>query len=147
MAAIEPFAKLFDSLDFKLSYEEQMLLEADLFTTICNELKEFFKQDYLNFFKLMKFTTEMENNMLENNFTCLIVKDILSSKEYDLKGIALYVNSTEDIINEIILGINTNPSAQLVRIIIELHKFVRKEIYINIIKKITLKFQNYSESE
>jgi hypothetical protein len=76
----------------------------------------------------------MENKMLDANLLALIIKDILATEEYDLKGIAYYTKCHEDVLHEVVTGCNINPSAMLVRNIIELHRSVRAELYIKIIK-------------
>jgi hypothetical protein len=110
---------------------------SNLFTRICVELKEFFREQYKNYYRLMKFTIEKENLMLEGNFIQLIIRDILSTEEYTIYGIANYIDTHEDIVKEMAAGLNTSPSAVLFRKIIELHQSVRCELYNCIIKKIT----------
>jgi hypothetical protein len=120
----------------KLTTNEYLLFEAELFTRICEELKEIFRQKYKEFFHLMKFTVEMENEMLEVNFLRLIIDDIVSTEEYSLNGIANYTNTHEDVVQEVVLGLNLNPSATFLQRIIQLHRSVRQELYQKIIEKI-----------
>jgi hypothetical protein len=89
-----------------------------------------------NYFKLMKFETKMECVMLEENFIRFVVNDILSTEDYSLTGIANYTNIPSDVIFEIAIGRNTNPSYFFVRKIMELHRSVRFDLYKEIIKKI-----------
>ena len=126
MPAIEPLCCLIGISASSLTKEENILLEIELFTRICEGLKEVFREHHKNYFCLMKFTMEMENAMLEENFIRLLVNDILASKEYTLEGIACYTNTHEDVMQEILAGLNSNPSAMLLRKIIELHKLVRQ---------------------
>lgn len=137
MPAIQPLFFLFNKNVKKLSKNECFLLEASLLTYICRELKEIFKEKHKTYFCLAKFTKEMEDIMLEANFVRLIIQDILSSGEYNLEGIAHYIDTHEDVVQEIMIGNNTNPSAQLLQRIIELHKSIRRELYLTIIKKMT----------
>ena len=124
----------------KLSKEEIFILEAELFTCICEELKEFFRNHHRDYFRLMKFTIEQENAMLEINFIRLIMKDIVSSEEYTLEGIARYTDIHEDIVQEVFTGRNINPSAKLLRRIIELHRSIRRDLYNAIMKKIAIQY-------
>jgi len=74
--------------------------------------------------------------MLESELVRCIINDILSTEEYSLTGIAFYTRKPEDVIFEIASGNNTDPSASLLRKIIELHRSVRPSLYQQIIKKI-----------
>jgi len=140
MPATEPLCRLIGINPSDLSREECIFLEAELLYGICEELKENFRKQYSEYFRLMKFTMEMENAMLEENLPHLMIKDILITKEYTLEGIAHYVNTHEDVVHEIISGLNRNPSAMLLRRVIELHKLVRSELYKEIMKKIVAKY-------
>jgi len=122
-----------------LTKEENILLEAELFVHICKELKEYHREQYKDYFRLMKFTRKMEDAMLEANFLRLIIQDILSTEEYDLKGIAYYTGIHEDAIEEVILGRNMTPSAMLLQRSIELHQSVRRDLYLMMMKKLGIK--------
>lgn len=137
MPAMEPLYNLIGISTYKLSKKETFILEAELFTRLCEELKEIFRKQHEDYFRLMKFTTEKENTMLEINFIRLMMRDILSSKEYTLEGIARYTDTHEDIVQEIFSGRNTSPSAKLLQRTIELHRSIRRDLYNAIIKKIT----------
>src|SRR3990167_6614249 len=136
MPAIEPLYRLLGINPSKLTRIEITLLEAHLFSRIYKELKEFFRKQHREYFYLMKFTHDMENLMLESNFLRLILKDILDSKEYTPAGIAAYTDIPIDVIQEVIDGRNTNPSAKLLRRSIELHQSIRPELYEAILKKV-----------
>ena len=133
---MEPFYRLIGVDTSNLTKKEIQLLEAELFAHVCEELKEGFRKQYRDYFRLMKFTKEKENKMLEANFLRLIIRDILSTEEYDLTGVAYYTESHEDVIQEVIDGRNTNPSAKLFRRSIDLHRAVRRNLYHSIVKKI-----------
>ena len=75
--------------------------------------------------------------MLEAYFVCLIIKDILSSEEYTLDGIARYTDTPEEVVEEILSERNKNPSARFLRRLIELHRSIRPSLYLMIMKKIT----------
>jgi len=51
--------------------------------------------------------------MLEANFLIYVIKDILSTKEYSLSGIANYIQIPEDVIYDLVAGLNKNPSSYL----------------------------------
>lgn len=136
MPAVQAFSHLLGMNNHALSHEEQRMLEAELFTRVCEELKENLREQYTNYFCLMNFTVEMENAMLEENFLRLIIKEILLTEEYTLAGIAYYTCTHEDVVHEIIAGRNTSPSATFFRRVIELHRSVRQDIYQGIAKKI-----------
>lgn len=136
MAAIELLCHWGGINTSLLSKQEIILLEAEFFICICEQLKEIFRSRHKNYFRLMKFSIEKENAMLDNMFVCLVIKDIVSTEEYDLKGIANYTETHEDVIQEVIDGRNTNPSANLLRRSINLYRSVRRELYREIIKKI-----------
>ena len=137
MAALELLCHLVGINPAKLLKEESILLEAELFLRFCDELKEIFRTEYKNYFHVMRFTIEKENTMLDNMFVRLVLIDILSTNEYSVNGIAHYIDVPEDVIHEVIDGRNTNPSAQLLRRTIALHRTVRRDLYRTITKKIT----------
>ena len=136
MPAIKPLCHLIEINFKKLSKEEFLLLEAEIFIRICNGLKEFFREQYKSYFDLMKFNFKKENKMLEADFVRLITSDILSTQEYNLHGIANYSDTPEDVVQEVIDGRNIRPSAIFLWRIIELHRSVRRDLYDAIIKKI-----------
>lgn len=140
MPAIQPFFDLIGIKTSQLSEEEKILLDADLFVRVCNELMEVFRQQNKEYFHVMKFTLKMENAMLESGFIKLIIKDILSTGEYSLKGIAYYTGTHEDIVQELASGLNTKPLASILRKTIELHKSVRHELYYAMGKKIAAEY-------
>lgn len=137
---MEPLCHLIGMSCRKLSREECLLLEAEIFIRICEGLKEFFRGQQKSYFYLMKFNLEKENIMLENDLARLITNDILSSEEYNLSGLALYSDTPEDVIQEVIDGRNIRPSATFLWKIIELHRSVRRDLYDTIIKKIVNRY-------
>ncbi len=136
MPAVEPLYYLIGINIANLSKEEKLLLEAELFLKICDELREIFRKQHRDYFNCMKFTLEMENTMLDANFIRLIIQDILLSEEYTLQGIARYIDTHEDVVHELAAGLNTKPLATYFRKTIELHRTVRHELYHAIGKKI-----------
>ena len=73
--------------------------------------------------------------MLEANLARMLIQDILATEEYTITGIAYYTNTHADIIDEVMMGCNTNPSALLFRKLVELHGAVRRELYRTLLKK------------
>jgi len=140
MPAMEPLYRLIGVSRCDFSKEEFLILEAELFICICEELKEFFRNQYRNYFCLMKFAIEHEDDMLEINFIRLIMKDILSSEEYTLEGIARYTDTHEDVVQEIFAGSNISPSARLFRRVIELHRSIRSDLYGEIMKRVAAQY-------
>jgi len=137
MTAVIPLFQLMKIDISHLSKQELLILEAELFIHIYEELKEFFREQYKDYFRLMKLTKQMESSMLESNFVSSIVKDILSTQEYTLQGIAEYTDFHEDVVMDIIAGKNNCPSSIFLKRIIELHRSVRSELYKAIMKKIS----------
>jgi hypothetical protein len=119
-----------------LSREESLMLEHILFYQICFKLNEFYKSQYKDYFQIIKLSKEMENITMDTNFARCIINDIISTEEYSLSGVACYTQSPEDVILEIVTGRNTDPSATLLRRIIDLHQSVRPDLYQEIMTKI-----------
>lgn len=147
MPALEPLCHLLGVSTKGLTKEECFLLEADLLTQICDHLKEVFREDHKRYFNLLKFTKEKEDCMLEAKFFSLIIHDILSTNDYTLEGIANYTDFQMDVIQEVYVGQNSNPSALLLRRLIELHKVVRRELYLHLTHKIKLENQLQTDNE
>lgn len=136
MTAIQPLSELFKIKTHTFSKKEKLLLEALLLSKICEEIKESFRSQYKDYFRLMKFTKEMENTMLEENLLQFIVNDLVLTQNYTPEGIAFYTATHEDVINDIISGQNTNPSEKILRRVIGLHKTVRRDYYQDILNKL-----------
>lgn len=141
MSAIQSWRDLLGASVIKISREESLLFEVEFFSIVCKEIKEKFRKEYSEYFRIMKFTREMEDAMLENEFLRLIIHDILTTGEYTLKGIANYTNTHEEVVQEVIYGLNLNPSANFFQRLIELHRSVRRELYQIILKKIFAEYQ------
>lgn len=137
MSAMELLSQSVGIDSKKLSKEENLLLEAELFARICEEIGRILKHDYKDYFRLMKFNTEMECAMIENNFIRCLINDIVASEAYTLSGIALYTQTPEDVLSDLISNTHTNPTLSLPRKIIELHRSIRPDLYKGILKKIT----------
>ena len=140
MPAVDPLFHLIGIDASMLTHQEKFLVELELFSRICEELKEIFREQHRNYFNLMKFTIEKENNMLESRHVQFIINDILSTGEYNLKGIAYYTNTFEDVVMESMTGLNACPSAIFLRKLIDLHRSVRRDLYDMMMKRIIAKF-------
>lgn len=112
------------------------LLEAVLFTQVCEGLRTYFEQKYKDYFRLIKITSDKENEMMEEMLVKCVVNDILSTEEYTLSGIAYYTQSSEDVLYDIVSGQNAYPSSALFRKIIKLHQTVRPQLYREMLKNI-----------
>lgn len=119
---------------------ENAILEAELFNRICEGLIEHYRAQYRNYFSLMKFTWKMETAMLDANFIRYAINDILMSGEYSIRGIARYAETPEEVVCDILAGLNVAPTLSFARRIINLHRLVRPELYQNIIEKMLLAY-------
>lgn len=137
MSAIQTLYHLLNINLHGLSKKEILFLEADLFTRLCEELKEIIRKQYKNYFRTMKFNKEKENTMIEAHFIRCIINDILSTEEYNISGIAYYTDIPADIIYEVATGCNLQPTLSLARRVIDLHRSVRPNLYREIMAKIT----------
>jgi len=133
MPAIEPFIRLFKFKFSDLSKEKIYLIELELFIRVYMELTQIFRSYYREYFSIMKFSTNMEQEMIDDNFLKLILNDLLLSEAYSLEGIAYHIQEPEDVVYEVASGHNTNPSFKLSRKIIELHRSFRPDLYKKII--------------
>jgi hypothetical protein len=136
MSTVQPLCLVLGIDLHQFSKEELLFLEAELLVRICGELKEIIREQNKDYFKIMKFNLEKENTMLEIKFIRCILNDILSTEEYTLLGVALYINTPEDVVYELASGCNANPTFLLSRKIIELHRTVRPNLYRVIANKI-----------
>jgi len=122
-----------------LTKVEKNLLEINLFALVYEELHKIFKQQYERYFKLIPFIYLKDEDMLTVNFIQEMLKDILSTSEYTMSGVANYTNIPEEVLFDIILGTNTNPTFELSRKLFELHMVVRRELYRQILNKVITK--------
>lgn len=137
MSALQSFCHYLGLNSEKLSKEERLIFEAEIFIRVIQEIKEVFREEYQLYFTLMNFNKEMENAMLEENLLRLIIRDILATEEYTVEGIARYTLQHPDVIYKVLLGQNQNSSAKFFKRILELHRSVRADLYKNIFHNIT----------
>ncbi len=140
MPAIQPLCCFFGINLNCLSKIEKILVESELFYQFCEEIKFFLNSPNHHFYYSIKLNALKEDTMLDAKLIRFILKDILATEEYSVKGIALYTDSFEDVINEIIIGFNSNPSGIFLQKLIRLHRDARPEVYQFMIKKIAVRF-------
>lgn len=126
----------------RLSRDEKFLLISYLFTHIHRELFEKFKSHHQIYLQISRHDLSTEDAMLEANFIKYLIRDILSTEEYSLTGIANYARIPEDVIYDLFTGLNKNPSSSLWNKVIELHSIVRSDLYQELIAKIISKNDN-----
>jgi hypothetical protein len=115
---------------------EKKLLENELFFLVYRELCEIFNYQYKDYKRLIPFNQDQERNMFYMNFTQEMIKDILSTEEYSLTGIATHTHIPEEVLSDVASGMNTNPTFELSRKLFELHMVVRRDLYRKIMDKI-----------
>src|SRR5688572_25711885 len=108
MSAIEPFRNLLGINLSKLTESENRLLEIDLFYRVYQALAEYFIYQSKTSFSPNPSNNE-EIQMLDNKNANMLIRDILDTQEYTLAGIAYYTNVPFEVLEEISLGLNTNP--------------------------------------
>jgi hypothetical protein len=121
---------------YKLSPNEAILLEANLFVRVTERCRDLFQTRYKAYYALLKNEKNKDNLMTEKDFMKCLVSDIVSTNEYTLEGIAHYTRMPLDVIVEIVTGVNDNPSLILASKIISLHAHVRRNLYDDLIKKV-----------
>ena len=74
--------------------------------------------------------------MFDTDFLNFVIEDILLTEEYSLAGIANYTHVPEDVIRDLVSGINKTPSSFVWRKLVELHSTIRRDLYRDLINKI-----------
>lgn len=139
MASLELFSSLIGINLKKLSSTEIRILEISLFIKVCKALEEIFHEE-LKDTLLTRQIVEKGSHMYEARFLTKIVNDILNTDLYTIAGIAYETNVPEDVICDIILEQNRNPSLEVSRKIIELHRKVDPALYQRVINKISAEY-------
>lgn len=121
----------------KLSKEENLILEAELYSRICNQVINSYEDQYKNYFFLLNDinTKEDDINMTDLNFLRSLIYDLLRNDTYTLSGIACYTQTPQDVIEELVIGSHSSPVLNLSRKLIELHRSLYPDLYRNILKK------------
>lgn len=136
MPQVEPLCRSIGIKTQYISKEENIFLENQLFSLVCEELKSHFKVFHHDYFRTIKIAKKKEKLKMEENFVRFLINDILSTGQYTIAGIAYYTYTSEEVIYELATGKNTNPSSRLLRRLIELHREIKPEFYREIIAKI-----------
>ncbi|MFZ2315412.1 MAG: hypothetical protein WAW86_07125 [Gammaproteobacteria bacterium] len=136
MASITPLYHLIEINSDDFSKEEMFFMDMILFFNLCEELRNIILSGYKSYFFSIKANAEKEKSMLEQNFMSCILNDILSTAEYSLTGIAYYTNTPEEVLLDISTGANSNPTFAVSRKLIDLHRSVKPELYLSLLKKI-----------
>lgn len=145
MSAAEPLCLLIGINPCRLNKQEILFVQVELFSQICSVLKNYFRERYKHYFRLAKFTKEMEDAMLDCDFYRLIINDILATEEYTLEGMACYTQTPQDILCDIVVGHHSRPSAIFLEKLIELHRLVRRDFYRAMMQKIVLDYVDVNE--
>ncbi|MDX1901499.1 MAG: hypothetical protein SFW66_05785 [Gammaproteobacteria bacterium] len=139
MPARVPFRILLNICSNGLSQKDLLLLEGVLYGLLCDALKDLFRSHHASWFHLLKLTLEEEAAMIDRSFLRLIIEDTVASDTYDLEGIARYTQSDREVIEDIVLGRNSQPSIELLQRLLDLHRDARPDLYAELRKKITAK--------
>ncbi|OGT60430.1 MAG: hypothetical protein A3F14_00300 [Gammaproteobacteria bacterium RIFCSPHIGHO2_12_FULL_43_28] len=143
MPAIQSYFSLLQINAQHLSKSEIAFFEAELFLFIGSQLFELIRKPDNDCLSNSNININKEIKVIEASLIRCIINDILSSDEYDLKGIAYYTDTPEDVIHDIVIGYNKSPSLLLTRKLIELHRSVRPSLYRNIGEKIKRELIGY----
>lgn len=135
MSAMEYLCHMAGINPCHLSKEENLLLETILICALCDELSEMYQDRVANNF--IKKYQEKDSMMVHGNVINLILQDLIKSNEYTITGVATYSNVPEDVIYDIAIGNNNNPSLEVSRKIVELHRVARADLYQRVMQKIT----------
>lgn len=140
MPALEQLCRLLEVTPKHLTTLENLILEAELFTRICEELQRVIHDESKSYFFLTKVDIDKETIMLEATLLRFVINDILLTEEYSLAGMAYYTQIPEDVICDVASGKNIAPSLHVSRKLIELHRSVRPNLYKDVVKKIVSQY-------
>jgi len=135
MATLEYLCRMAGVNPASLSKEENWLIEAALLNALCEELTQIYTTKIS--LHTIKNYHEKENMMITSNVIPLILQDLIQSNDYTINGVATYSNVPEEVIYDIAIGNNNNPSLEVSRKIIELHRTARADLYHRVMQKIT----------
>ncbi|MFZ2315067.1 MAG: hypothetical protein WAW86_05360 [Gammaproteobacteria bacterium] len=136
MAATMPLYNLLDIDLDNLTTQERSFVDMILCVSLCEEFRHQILAQYKGYFNSIKENAEKERSMLEQNIIGCILNDILSTNEYSLSGVAYYTNTPEEILMDVSTGSNLNPTFNLSRKLIDLHRTVKPQLYVDLLRKI-----------
>lgn len=125
MASINLLESVFKVRNRDISEKERILLEMIFLKYLYSELMQTFAP------KVPKW----DGNMLGDSVIKFLINDLLLSEEYSLKGLAEYTSYCEDVIYDVALGVNRQPTLEFSAKIVELHFLARRDLYTPIINK------------
>ena len=137
MAALERLCHFMGIDSKKFTREENLILEAELYIRVHEEIWELYQFQHKDYFYLFKLNNEMENMIMELRTIRCLINDILKSEAYTISGISYYTQTPEEIIQDVLMGNKISSIIAFPRKLIELHKSIRPDVYKNIMKKIT----------
>jgi hypothetical protein len=140
---MELMCDLMGIISSKFSKTESLILEGELFTRFCDELKKRFRTKYCHYFRVMNFNAKAEEEMLEGHLVRYVIDDILASGDYTLQGIAYYTHISEDCVYDMAIGHDLDPSSTVFRNMLKLHRSVRPDLYQQMMKKIISGYDNH----
>lgn len=138
MPALELLSQIMGVDVKKLSKQENLILEAELYTHVFHKRWQMYKREHKDYFNLLKCNMKMESMMLDLYVIQCLINDILKSESYTLSGIASYTETSLDLIQELLVSQQMSEMMAFPRKLIELHKSVRPELYQDILKKVLL---------
>jgi hypothetical protein len=147
MLRMELMSDLMGIKSSNLSKTESLILEGELFTSLCDELKKQFQTKYSDYFRLMKVNAKAEDEMLEGHLVRYVIDDILATEDYTLQGIAYYTHVSEDLVYDMAIGNTLDPSSTVFRNMLKLHRSVRPGLYQKMMEKIIASYENKSNKE
>lgn len=141
MSSIEYLCKSAGLRPARLSKQENLLLDTYL---LCNLVQEF--NNTISHTHPINNTTQTNKDfaMTHGNIIHLILQDLLKTNDYTITGVATYSDVPEDVIYDIAIGNNLNPSLDVTRKIVELHRTARSDVYRHVMRKI---INDYSLTE
>jgi hypothetical protein len=140
MATLEYLCQMAGVNPDRLSKEENFLLEATLLCSVCDELTAFYKSSKIP--RKIQYYQERDNMISHRNIINLILQDLIRSNDYTISGVATYSNVPEEVIYDIATGCNCNPTLEVSRKIIELHRNARTDLYQRVMQKITTSYSS-----
>ena len=143
MTAIQTYLDFYGINVKSLNRVETFFVENILFDEISNRLIQFIKNSYQIYMRLIHVSADKENAMIEGEFIRFIITDIINSGDYTLEGIAHYTDVPEEIIYELAVGKNFNPSLLLTKKLLALHRSIKPDFYRELLGKLA---ENYEQA-